>query len=66
MAGLTVTGAGLRQLEKLSMSVRSDIAHVHPRDRTDISIEGNTIAWKNKIVEKKEKLWSEGKDKREY
>ena len=55
MAGLTVTGAGLRQLEKLSMSVRSDIAHVHPRDRTDISIEGNTIAWKNKIVKKKEK-----------
>ena len=44
LAGLTVTGAGRRQLEKLSMSVRSDIAHVHPKDRTVISREGKTIA----------------------
>ena len=33
---------GLRILDRCNMSVRSDEAHVHPTDRTDRSIDGNT------------------------
>ena len=41
--GFIVRGAGLRQFEKCSIRVLSDIALVHPKERTDRSIDGTTM-----------------------